>query len=325
MKVVILGGHGFLGIMLAQRLLQKNSLMSNDNTSRTIDELILVDQVSPLTPIEGATSLIGDITDPGFLKAVIDDDVASIFHLAAVVSAAAEADFDLGMRVNLEATRNVLECCRNLARPPRLVFSSSLAVFGNAPSVVMDDTPALPLSSYGTQKVIGEYLSCEYTRKGFVDARCIRLPTITIRPGKPNKAASSFISSILREPLQGLEAICPVRRDMKLWVQSPRMVIENLTHAHDTPENAWAEGPRILNLPGLSVRVDEMVAALKRAGGDTSLIRWQGDSQIERLVGSWPGAMNTARANHMGFKGDDNIDDIIGDYLDFNARQTHPS
>jgi len=320
MKVVILGGHGFLGAMLAQRLLQKKSLMGSNDTSLTIDKLVLIDQIPPQVSLEGATSVIGDITDPDFLKTVIDENVTSIFHLAAVVSAAAEADFDLGMRVNLEATRNVLECCRSLTRPPRLVFSSSLAVFGNAPAMVIDDSPALPLSSYGTQKVIGEYLACEYTRKGFVDARCIRLPTITIRPGKPNKAASSFISSILREPLQGLEATCPVRRDMGLWVQSPPTVIENLIHAHDTPASAWEEGPRILNLPGLSVSVDEMVSALKRAGGDTSLIRWQNDSEIERLVGSWPGAMNTARANHMGFRGDDSIDDIITDYLDFNTK-----
>ncbi len=320
MKVVILGGHGFLGTMLARRLLQKNCLMSSDNTGQAIDELVLADQMPPQISIEGATSLIGDITDPGFLKTVLDEKVTSIFHLAAVVSAAAEADFDLGMRVNLDATRNVLECCRNLPRPPRLVFSSSLAVFGNAPSVVMDDTPALPLSSYGTQKVIGEYLVCEYTRKGFVDARCIRLPTITIRPGKPNKAASSFISSILREPLQGLEAICPVRRDMILWVQSPPTAIENLIHAHDTPPSVWGEGPRIINLPGLTVSVDEMVAALKRVEGDTSLIHWQKDGEIERLVGSWPGAMNTARASQMGFKGDDSIDGIIRDYLDLPER-----
>ena len=310
MKVVILGGHGFLGTMLAQRL------MAKDTSRQNIDDLVLVDQMPPQVSIEGATSLIGDITDPGFLKTVIDENVTSIFHLAAVVSAAAEADFDLGMRVNLDATRNLLECCRSLPRPPRLVFSSSLAVFGNAPAMVMDDTPALPLSSYGTQKVIGEYLACEYTRKGFVDARCLRLPTITIRPGRPNKAASSFISSILREPLQGLEAICPVRRHMMLWVQSPPTAIENLIHAHNTPTSTWDEGPRILNLPGLSVSVDEMVAALKRAGGDTSLIHWQKDDEIERLVGSWPGAMNTARADHMGFRGDDSIDGIIKDYLD---------
>ena len=319
MKVVILGGHGFLGLKLAQRLLQKGCLMGRDNNSYTIDGLILADQVPPPTPLEGVTSMIGDIADAGFLKQAIGEDVTSIFHLAAVVSAAAEADFDLGMRVNLDATRNILERCRSLATPPRLVFSSSLAVFGNAPAMVQDDTPALPLSSYGSQKVIGEYLTCEYTRKGFVDVRSIRLPTITIRPDKPNKAASSFISSILREPLQGLEAVCPVRRDMAVWVQSPRLVIENLIHAHDTPENAWADGPRILNLPGLSVSVDEMVAALQRAGGDTSLIRWQCDSDIERLVGSWPGAMNAARALQMGFKGDENIDDIIKDYLDFNV------
>ncbi len=324
MKVVILGGHGFLGQMLAQRLLQKGCLMGSDNNSHTIKELVLVDQVPAQTPLEGATSIIGDITDPAFLSRIIDDGVTSIFHLAAVVSAAAEADFDLGMAVNLDAIRNLLERCRALSKPPRLVFSSSLAVFGNGPKIVQDDTPALPLSSYGVQKVIGEYLACEYTRRAYVDARCVRLPTITIRPGKPNKAASSFISSILREPLHGLEAICPVARELVLWVQSPRTVIENLIHAHDTSSSAWSDGPRVLNLPGLSVSVEEMVAALKAAGGDASLITWQRNHDIECLVGSWPGTMNTTRALQMGFKNDTNIADIIADHMRKYPGTTNP-
>jgi D-erythronate 2-dehydrogenase len=315
MKVVILGGHGFLGQMLAQRLLQKGCLMGSDNNNHTIDELVLVDQVPAQTPLEGVTSIIGDINDPAFLSRIIDDNVTSIFHLAAVVSAAAEADFDLGMAVNLDATRSLLERCRALPKPPRLVFSSSLAVFGNAPAMVEDDTLALPLSSYGVQKVIGEYLTCEYTRRNYIDGRCVRLPTITIRPGKPNRAASSFISSILREPLQGLAAVCPVAAEMQLWVQSPRTVIENLIRAHDTPTAAWSDGPRILNLPGLTVSVTQMVEALKAAGGDVGLISWQRDQDTERLVGSWPGAMNTVRADKMGFKSDNNIEGIIDDFI----------
>ncbi len=315
MKVVIVGGHGFLGRMLAHRLLEKGYLTGRDGNNQPIDELILADQVSPDEPVAGVTSMIGDITDPAFLRKIIDEDVTSIFHLAAVVSAAAEADFDLGMAVNLDGTRSLLERCRALPLPPRLVFSSSLAVFGNAPAMVRDDTPALPLSSYGAQKVIGEYLACEYTRKGYVDARCIRLPTITIRPGKPNKAASSFISSILREPLTGLEAVCPVPEDMLLWVQSPRTVIENLIHAHDTSTGAWSDGPRVLNLPGLTVSVYEMIEVLKRAGGDASLVRWERDRDIEKLVGSWPSAMNTERATRMGFKNDRNMDEIAQDFV----------
>lgn len=323
MKVVILGGHGFLGHALAQRLRLKNSLMGNDNTQHPIKEIILADQISPPTPLDGVTSIIGDITDADFLKEVIDEETTSIYHLAAVVSAAAEADFDLGMRVNVDATRNILERCRALSTPPRLIFSSSLAVFGNAPKIVLDDTPALPLSSYGVQKVIGEYLVNEYTRKGFLDGRSIRLPTITIRPGKPNKAASSFISSILREPLHAMAATCPVAPQLNLWVQSPRTVIENLIHAHDTPVAAWANGPRILNLPGYSVSVAEMVAALERAGADTTLIDWQRDHDIERMVGSWPGTMETIRADKMGFKKDQSIDDIIAEYVNNYLSSTH--
>ena len=316
MKVAIIGGYGFLGRRLAQRLLQRGHLIGKNGEAEDIDELILIDQIKPDKAMEGVTSLIGDISEPGFIAQVIDDEVDSIFHLAAIVSSAAEADFDLGMQINLDATRALLDHFRQLPTPPRLVFSSSIAVFGNVPAVVQDDTPALPLSSYGTQKVIGEYLANEYARKGFVDSRCIRLPTVVIRPGKPNKAASSFASSILREPLQGLSAICPVSEDLSLWIQSPRVVIENLIHAHDTSSDMWLGGPRILNLPGLTVSVREMIDALTRFGGDAALIEWKKDPDVARIVGSWPGAMNTDRANRMGFLNDKHIDEIVQAFIE---------
>ncbi len=316
MKVVIVGGHGFIGHQLAHQLMAVGALIDRHGNSQDIGELILVDQIEPDSSMDGVTSIIGDIVEPGFLDKAIDEDVSSIFHLAATVSAAAEADFDLGMRVNLDATRALLERCRSLQVTPRLVFSSSVAAFGYAPAMIEDDTPALPLSSYGVQKVIGEYLASEYARRGYVDSRCLRLPTVVIRPGKPNKAASSFVSSILREPLQGEQAVCPVDEELSLWIQSPRLVIKNLLHAHNLPSESWAGGPRVLNLPGLTVTVREMIEALKRAGGDASLIRWEANSDIKRLIGSWPGAMNTVRANAMGFKRDENIDRIIQDYVE---------
>jgi D-erythronate 2-dehydrogenase len=315
MRVAIIGGQGFLGRLLTQRLLQCRTLTGAAGEPREIDDLIAIDQIAPVAPVAGVRSVTGDIAEPDFLEQAIGDGVECIFHLASVVSAAAEADFDLGMRVNLDATRGVLETCRKMPKPPRLVFTSSLAVFGAAPSVVEDDTPAWPLSSYGMQKVVGEYLACEYSRRGFVDARCVRLPTIVIRPGKPNRAASSFVSAILRDPLQGLAATCPVDADLALWIQSPRVVIGNLMHALELPADRWASGPRVLNLPGLTVTVRDMIDALERAGGDSSLIRWQPDPDIMRIVGSWPGAMNTLRATAMGFEKDPHIDRIIGDFV----------
>ncbi|VAW04311.1 Nucleoside-diphosphate-sugar epimerases, partial [hydrothermal vent metagenome] len=280
-----------------------------------VSEIVAIDQVAAEPPVPGVRAVIGDISDEGFLTRAIEPDVTSVFHLAAVVSAAAEADFDLGMRVNIDATRAVLERCRALAEPPKLVFTSSLAAFGDPPAMVLDDTPALPKSSYGVQKVIGEYLIGEYARKGFVDARAVRLPTITIRPGKPNKAASSFVSSILREPLQGQRAICPVAPEMQLWVQSPRVAIHNLLRAHDLSADEWAGPSRVVNLPGLTVTVAEMIEALTRAGGDAGLVEWQPDAAIRRLVGSWPVAMNTARADAMGFHKDTDIDGIIAGFI----------
>ncbi len=306
MKIVITGGAGFLGCKLSEALLAKGVPC----------EIVCIDQVEPASPVAGVSYVQGDICEPGEIDRLIDDDTTSLFHLAAVVSSQAEEDFDLGMRVNLDATRALLERCRKLDAPPRFIFASSVAAFGVAPSIVDDDTPARPLNSYGVEKVIGEYLVGEFARRGFIDGRCMRLPTIVIRPGAPNKAASSFASSILREPLQGQRTVCPVGKDLALWIQSPRAVIANLIHGHDLPPDAWEDGLRVLNLPGITVTVTQMVAGLEKAGGDAGLISWQRDETIEAIVGSLPSGMNTKRASGLGFTADRNIDDIIGVFLE---------
>lgn len=316
MKIVITGGYGFLGQMLAKRLLEIGKLVDRNGELKAIDEIILIDQVKPKIPLEGVTSIFGDISEPQFFDNAIADDVDGVFHLAAIVSSAAEADFDLGMKINLDATREMLERCRKLPNMVKILFSSSVAVFGNPPLIVEDNTPALPLSSYGMQKVVGEYLISEYTRKNYIDGRCVRLPTVAIRPGKPNAAASSFVSSIIREPLRGEKAICPVDRSQALWIQSPSMIIKNIIHAFNLSHEDWGMESRVVNLPGLTINVAEMIASLKAHAGDTSLISDQPDETIGRLVGSWPSVMNTKRALKMGFKNNDNFNSIIEEFID---------
>lgn len=304
MKTLITGGNGFLGRKLAQRLLTEK---------RTADLVLLDVQDGPPLPA-GASSLIGDLCDTAIQQRIRDTAFDSVFHLAAVVSSAAEADFDLGLRVNVDGTRALLEACRAMPTPPRFVFASSVAVFGHAPPVVEDDTPARPQSSYGTQKAIGELLVNDYSRKGFMHGCALRLPTVVVRPGKPNLAASSFASGIIREPLNGEPAVCPVPEDLPLWISSPRTVVGNLLHAHGLPPEAW-ENDRTLNLPGIGVRVAEMIAALERAGGNSALIDRTPDERIARIVQSWPGAMRTTRADRLGFQRDAGIDAIVQAYI----------
>jgi len=233
-----------------------------------------------------------------------------------VVSGAAEADFDLGMRVNLDASRHLLERCRALGHVPRVVFTSSVAAFGGSlPAVIPDDFSPTPMSSYGAQKVIGELLVSDYSRKGYIDGRVLRMPTISVRPGKPNAAASSFASGIIREPLNGEAAAAPVSPETPMWLMSPRLAIENLIHGHEV--DAAAVGyPRSISLPGLSVRVREMVDALRAVAGDAvaDLVRWEPDEAIKRIVESWPGAFAATRAKALGFKADDSFAAIIRAY-----------
>ena len=241
----------------------------------------------------------------------------SIFHLAAVVSGQAEADFDIGMRVNVDATRTLLELTRALPEPPKFVFTSSIAVFGgNLPAVLPDDQRLTPQGSYGAQKAMGELLVSDMSRRGMIDGRALRLPTITVRPGKPNKAASSFASGIIREPLAGVDAVCPVVPATRMWVQSPPRVIENLLIGHDAPATAFGFD-RSISVPGISVAVGDMVASLRRVAGDAvaGRVSWQLDPAIDRLVSSWPQAFAADRGRALGMTADDDFDDIVRAYM----------
>jgi nucleoside-diphosphate-sugar epimerase len=260
---------------------------------------------------------VGDIAERSVLDRVIDDRTAAIFHLAAIVSGQAEADFDLGMRINLDASRLLLETCRQRGHTPRVVFTSSVAVYGgDLPEVVQNDTALNPQSSYGAQKAIAELLLNDYTRRGFVDGRVLRLPTISVRPGKPNAAASSFASGIIREPLNGEAAVCPVAGTTRLWLLSPRKAIESLIVGLEL-DSAALGNQRVLNLPGISVSVDEMVAALREVAGDevAKRIVWAPDARVEKIVGSWPGQWDPSRAERLGLTGDRSFADVIRGYI----------
>jgi nucleoside-diphosphate-sugar epimerase len=240
MKVLVTGGGGFLGYRLAQALLKKGTLSDAAGVEQAIARITLFDMAFPENADARLECVKGDLNDEDCVEAVLGGGVDAIFHLASVVSGAAEADFDLGMRVNLDGTRGLLDACCKQARPPRLVFTSSLAVFGGElPEVLDDGTTPNPQNSYGAQKVCCEYLIGDYSRKGFVDGRVVRLPTISVRPGKPNLAASSFASGIIREPLAGVAAVCPVSPDASLWLLSPARAIEALIHACELPSSAW--------------------------------------------------------------------------------------
>ena len=319
MNVVITGSAGFLGRRLAERLLKDGTLSGVDGRPRAIDRLTLVDLVATddLPPDPRVTEVVGDIADRGLVGQIIDGDTSSIFHLAAVVSGMAEADLDLGMRINVDASRGILDACRKAGHGPRLVFASSVAVYGGRPSETMHDTTAVaPRTSYGTEKAIVELLISDYSRRGFVDGRVLRLPTISVRPGRPNAAASSFASGIIREPLKGEPAVCPVDPETKLLLLSPGSVIGCFIHGHDLPAEALG-GSRIVNLPGLTVSAGEMAAALERVAGSevAARIRWERDARIEKMVATWPGAWDSSRALGLGFPGDRSFDDIIRRHL----------
>jgi nucleoside-diphosphate-sugar epimerase len=319
MQVLITGGAGFLGRRLAAKLLERGFLAGADGQQQPIDRLVLLDVVAA----EGFSDprvlvIAGDITDPAVLAKAITAETAAIFHLAAIVSGQAEADFDLGMRINLDGPRFLLDRCRALGHRPRVVFTSSVAVYGGVlPDEVQDDTAVKPQSSYGAQKAIGELLLTDYSRKGFVDGRVLRLPTISVRPGRPNKAASSFASGIIREPLNGVAATCPVPPSTRLWLLSPRKAIESLIAGHELAPDRLGDS-RTINLPGVSVRADEMVAALERVAGPevAAWVRWEEDTVITRIVGSWPGAWNVSRAKMLGLSGDKDFDAIIRAYME---------
>jgi D-erythronate 2-dehydrogenase len=320
MRIVITGGAGFIGKKLARALLARGTLMDRQGTVQPLRQITLFDVVAadglPSDPRLDVRT--GDIADPAELRRLISEGVEGVFHLAAIVSANAEEDFDLGYRVNLDGTRHVLEACRALKEPVRLVFASSVAVYGgDMPDVLDDRTILTPQTSYGAQKAIGELLVHDYSRKGFVDGRALRLPTIVVRPGKPNLAASSFASSILREPLAGTDAICPVDRDVAIYILSPRRVIQALIHAFELGPEGF--GPsRMLTLPGISVTAGEMVDALRDVAGEqvAARVKWQLDPRIQKIVSGWLPDFDARRARAMGFEADRDLAEIIRAHIE---------
>jgi D-erythronate 2-dehydrogenase len=316
MHVLMTGASGMLGRKLTDQLVRDGRI-----GTQAISELTLIDIAAPQLPISAfAGKVIGksaDISAQETAARLVAERPDIIFHLAAVVSGEAEADFDKGYRVNLDGTRSLFEAIRvNSMRDhycPRVVFASSIAVFGAPlPDVIDDEFFTTPLTSYGAQKAAGELLLSDYTRRGFMDGIAIRLPTICIRPGAPNRAASGFFSSILREPLAGKEAILPVGDDTRAWLASPRVAIDLLIHAAtiDLASLGWR---RALNMPGISITVAEQLEALQRVAGSKilQLVRREPDAAIKNVVETWPRAFAPRRALSLGFKADASFDDII--------------
>ena len=323
MRVVITGGAGFLGKLLAAKVLARGELTDARGQLREVSELVLVDMVAaqhePWLKDKRVSQITGDVAERSVLARAMTVNTGSVFHLAAVVSGQAEADFDIGMRVNVDATRVLLELARALSEPPKFVFTSSIAVFGGAlPAVLADDQALTPQGSYGAQKAICELLVSDMSRRGMIDGRSLRLPTVTVRPGKPNKAASSFASGIIREPLAGVDAICPVASDARMWVQSPPRVIENLLVGHEAAATALVNS-RSISVPGITVSVREMVDSLRRVAGEevAARVKWQRDPVIDRLVSSWPQAFSAERGKALGMTADASFDDMVGAYMGY--------
>jgi D-erythronate 2-dehydrogenase len=317
MRIVITGGAGFLGSRLARRLLERGTLTNARGQTREIAEIVLLDVVPATLADHRVNVIAGDLADAAIVERAVTADTDTVFHLAAVVSGQAEADFDIGMRVNLDATRLLLERCRKLSVPPKFVFTSSLAVYGEpVPDPVTDNAPVTPQASYGAQKLICEYLVYDMTRKGFIDGRSLRLPTVTVRPGKPNRAASSFASGIIREPLAGVDAPCPVAPTTKMWVQSPRAVIGNLIVGHEAPAASFAH-TRSVNVPGICVSVAEMVEALRKVAGATvaDRVKWNFDPVIGRIVATWPSNFAPTLGPKLGMQADPDFESIVRAYI----------
>jgi len=326
-NVVVTGGAGFLGARLARELLAAGSLEVAGSAARPLSRLTLVDR-APVPPdlaadkrVAAICSDLGELLDPARAgrDALADADV--IFHLAAAVSAECEADFDLGMRANLRATESLLASCRALGTNPVVVFASSVAVFGASgehplPAVVDDHTLPNPQTSYGVQKLIGEQLLADYTRKGFLRGRAVRLMTVSVRPGRPNAAASSFLSGIIREPLAGQRAICPVDAQTEAALVSPARAIDGLLCAATASDTAWG-GRTAVSVPALTVTVADMVAALERVAGPevSALIDWVPDPAVTRIVTGWPARFHADRAVRLGLAPDPDFDSVITMHL----------
>jgi nucleoside-diphosphate-sugar epimerase len=321
MRLLITGGAGFVGARLARTLLARDAL-----AGQRIDALILADQFAPppdLLADSRVSARVGPLRDQA--ASLADADLDGVFHLASAVSGECEADFDLGLRSNLDTTRALLDALRQVqqrgGRTTRLVFSSSVAVFGPdpahpLPALVADDTLPSPQTSYGMHKLVCEHLVADYTRKGYLDGRSARLMTVTVRPGRPNGAASSFFSGIIREPLAGEESVCPVSPDVSHPMSSPARTIEGLIAVYEASREAFL-GRSALNLPALNVRVGDMLAALEAVAGPTvrARVRFERDERIAGIVANWPAGATAVRAARLGLQPEADFADIICQYI----------
>ncbi|ROZ74922.1 D-erythronate dehydrogenase [Ramlibacter sp. WS9] len=322
MKLLITGGGGFVGSRLARALLAQGTL-----AGERIERLVLADMAAPPPDlladgrVEARTGSLLAHTD-----ALRTEPFDGVFHLASAVSGECEADFDLGLRSNLDSTRALLDALRAHVnaggKPARVVFSSSVAVFGPDPAVplpklVADDTLPAPQTSYGTQKLICEHLVADYTRKGYIDGRAARLMTVTVRPGRPNGAASSFFSGIIREPLAGVESVCPVSPDVSHPMSSPSHTVDGLIAVYEASREHFL-GRTAMNLPALNVRVSDMLDALEEVAGPAvrKLVRFERDERIAGIVANWPGGATAARAARLGLKPHENFAEIVRQYID---------
>jgi D-erythronate 2-dehydrogenase len=324
MNILITGGCGFLGARLARTLLSQGSLSLAGAPARKIASITLADRAPPppdLADDKRVRFSGGDLNDQiaaGSLP-VLGTDL--VFHLAAAVSGECEADFDLGMRSNLDATLGLLQACRKLGTKPTFIYASSVGVFGKLPGYPMpelieDFTLPTPQGSYGIQKFIGEQLVADFGRKGFIRARSVRPMTVSVRPGRPNGAASSFLSGMIREPLAGQKAACPVPPDTLVALASPTRTIEGFIRAAQVPDAEW--GPlTAINLPALRLTVGGMAAALEGIAGKaaTDLLDWTPDPAILRLVSTWPGNIASARARLLGLEADSDFESVIREYI----------
>ena len=323
MKVVITGGTGFIGRRLAAELLNRGSLTGPSGRSETIHEILLFDAVTPADRApewdERVKVVSGDISDKDTVFSLIDRDDISVFHLASVVSGGGEKDFDLAIRVNLTGGLNIFEALRARAGLPRLVFASSIAVFGGSamPKIVGDDIKQGPQTTYGMTKAACELLINDYSRKGFFDGRSARLPTVIIRPGKPNAAASSFVSSVFREPLNGQPCVLPVGTDVVMPLLGYRAIVGGFIALHEA-DAATIGDDRAVSLPSLTVTVGEMIEALKRVAADRVLgpITVEPDPFIEAIVATWPLESSHERATALGLPCENDLDEIVAAYIE---------
>ncbi|KAH7377475.1 hypothetical protein BKA64DRAFT_252699 [Cadophora sp. MPI-SDFR-AT-0126] len=314
MSILITGAGGFIGQTLAAALLLDTSISS----------LTLTDIVEPQIPTKhGNTttrihSVKADLTDKGTCETLFTSQLTTVYLLHGLMSGAAEANLDLGLRVNIDSTRFILDVLREVKPGIRVVFPSSLAVFGPSEGkLVTETTMSSPGSSYGAEKLICEILLNDFSRRGLIDGRILRLPTIIVRPGAPSGAASSFCSGIIREPLKGEKSILPVSRDLKLWVCSTRTIIKNLVYAKDIPASMFGVGSRVVNLPGATVTVDQMLQVLGDVGGQKalSMIEEKKDPAVEGIVTKWPAQFDTSLAKALGFHDDGSLARTVHEYL----------